>query len=231
MERILFWESNEKHWENGKYYGSIIDPEQVYDGVDLGNYRIRVWADVPGNKEIKLPDIIIWQDEEYNTVNEIDWDHHIYLDALVGAEGVDYSDTYISSDNILAFDYEENCFGNLNDFITVKCYNYFKNTNLTTVTADENTTEYNFEILDTYNLDYFKPNSTNAEYGGMGEHAKLHKVKDGDQEYLLMHNWSQWQGSELDSGYLLTESEALEELENHPEIEKIQEWLNNSTQK
>ena len=34
-----------------------------------------------------------------------------------------------------------------------------------------------------------------------------------------------WIGSEKDAGELVTAEEALEELENHPEIEEIREWL------
>ena len=48
---------------------------------------------------------------------------------------------------------------------------------------------------------------------------QVHKVViDDTTEYLLWHEWSM-QGSELDSGRLLTVDEALNELENHPEIE------------
>lgn len=224
MSKLVFWENNEK--TDGKYYGSIIPAGEVYDGVDLNNYTIRIWSDKPGNAEIILPGTIVFEGEEYNTVSEIDWHREEYLDSLVGSEGTDYSDTYLEATDCLAFDYYNNMFCNLADFVTVKCYDYLKNTNLTTVTADDNTTEYGFDVIDSYNLDYLEnANSTNFEYGGTGEHAILRKVREGKQEYLLMHLWSQWQGCELDTGYLLAVEEVLAELENHPEIDDIREWL------
>lgn len=225
---ILFWENAYKE-EDGKYYGSIIPAEEVYNGVPVFNYTVRVWGTVPGNKEVELPKLITWNGEQYDSLNDMDWEERgAYLDSLVGATGEDHTDTYIEAMNVLGFDYENREFGSLSDdFITEKCHDYFKASNLTTVTADESITEYNFKIIDGYTLDYLeKPGNTNFEFGGMGNHATLEKVREEDgQEYLLMHQWSQWQGSELDTGYLLTIDEALDELVDHPEIDEIREWL------
>lgn len=153
------------------------------------------------------------------------------LTELVGSEGEfadGGQDEVYEVYDCLAFDLGEYKFFNLAEVETFRAYGYHKGGNWTHKCLNPNTdTEYEFEILDTYNLDYQEkgPNSTDFTYGGMGEHAKLEKVREGDTEYLLMHNWSQWQGSELDGGYLLTKEEALEELAEHPEFEEIREWL------
>ena len=108
-----------------------------------------------------------------------------------------------------------------------KAFGYHNNSNWTHACLNPDTdTEFDFEVLDSYYLDYREnPNGTDFTYGGIGEHAKLEKVKEYENEYLLMHQWSQWQGSELDGGYLLDTDDALKELANHPEIEEIREWL------
>ena len=219
-EKMLFWETGDK--------GVIIDPDEVFDAVETFEFDFIYWAEKYREIEFNKDDI---KDMGKDEIEE-------YLNELVGKECQRVHEDYTSSEDLLCFDMDEKCFFNLEDVETIKAYGYFCNTNWTVVTLGESSTEYNFEILDTYNLDYLKPNSTNWEYGGMGEHAKLQKVKEGDQEYLLMHEWSQWQGSELDTGYLLTADETVEALSGlyntdgeywdikpHPELEEIKEWL------
>jgi hypothetical protein len=75
------------------------------------------------------------------------------------------------------------------------------------------------DILDENSNRYYPRKST-------GNHAMLEKVIiDDSRKGLLWHEWSQWQGEELDEGFLLTEEEALELLKYHPEIDEIQAWL------
>lgn len=238
MEKKLLWLKDEKDFE-GNYYSALIDANQIYDAVYVGDQGARIWVKVTGDTKVEIPNLITWEDEEYNSLSDMDsYDMRAYLDSLVGQEGEEISD-YEKQDNCLAFDYYNNEFANLTNWETYKCYDYFENTNPKTIVLDTDNeygycTEYELDIVDTYNLDYidYARNNTNFEYGGIGNHAFLHEVIiDGATEGLLWHEWSQWQGSELDSGKLLTVDEALNELENHPEIEKIQEWLNSSTQK
>jgi hypothetical protein len=224
-ERILFWEGDYK--SDGKhYFGAIIeDIEKVFDAVSTFEFNFMVWPKISGNKADELEVLEEMKDMDEYELREA-------LTELVGSEG-EFADggqneVYEVCD-CLAFDLREKCFFNLNEVETFKAYGYNKGGNWTVTYLNDNTdTEYEFEILDTYNLDYQEKgqNSTDFTYGGMGEHSKLHKVKEDDKEYLLMHNWSQWQGSELDGGYLLTKEEALEELAEHPEFEEIREWLN-----
>ncbi len=232
MENLLLWLTGEKDNE-GKLSGALIDATQVYDAAYIDPNGISVWAAVPGNTVIEIPKTIIWEDEEYDAINDMSRnDVDSYLDSLVGQEGSLVCDEYTKSEDCLVYDYYNQQFGNLTDWMTVKCYDYLQNTNLKTITLDTDgygyNIEYDLKVISTYNLDYIDDhsNNTNFEYGGRGNHALLHKVViDDDEKGLLWHEWSQWQGSELDSGYLLTAEEALEELENHPEIEEIREWL------
>ena len=116
----------------------------------------------------------------------------------------------------------------LDNWEVQKTYTYFNNSNLTTIFLGDTETEYNLEIAATYNLDYidYHRNNTNFEYGGLGNHALLHKVIiDDDEKGLLWHEWSQWAGSELDTAHFVTVDEALEELANHPEIDEIRRMV------
>lgn len=232
-EKKVLWLTGQKDYED-RLTGALIDADQVYDAVYIESQGIRVWVEISGDTEIKIPEIIIWEDEEYKSLKDMDSnDMRDYLDSLVGQEGKEMSEEYTASGNYLVFDYYNNEFANLSDWVTVKAYGYICNSNYKTITLDTDNEygyneEYELEITDSYNLDYLHGNSTNFEYGGMGEHAKLHKVIiDGDENdnRILWHEWSQWQGSELDSGCLLTVDEALDRLENHPELEEITVWL------
>ena len=233
-EKKLLWLKDEKDYE-GNYYSALIDADEVYDAVYVGDQGARVWYGIPGNTNIDIPKIIIWEDEEYKSLLNMDSnDMREYLDFLVGQKGQEISE-YEKQSDCLAFDYYNNEFASLEDWETCKCYDYFESSNPKTITLTEYgyNTEYELEITGTYNLDYldyidYKHNSTNLEYGGLGNHAKLHKViidGDKDDNRILWHEWSQWSGSELDSGCLMTVEEVLERLKNHPELEEITEWL------
>jgi len=231
-EKKLLWLTGEKNPYTRKCEGALIDADQAYNGVNLYEDPIRAWVKVSGNTEITIPEKIIWEDEEYDSITEMDrYDLENYLDSLVGQEGQNFSDEYVSDEDYLIWGYNYNEFANLTDWMTMKCYDYIENTTHKTIALDTDNNygyneEYELEITDSYNLDYLQNNSTNFEYGGMGNHAKLHKVIiDGEKKGLLWQDWSQWQGSELDTGYFITIEEALEELSEHPEIEEITEWL------
>ena len=224
MEKILFWEKGEKHLETGKYYGYVItEPTEVVEAVSTFEFPFMVWNEIPGSKaaELEIPG-------SAKDLSEYDLEN--LLNDLVGGEGkraYGVGEIFEIGAGCLAFDFNEKCFFNLNDVPSFKAYGYAKNSNWTYVCLDDDMVEYEFEVLDTYNLDYQEkgPNSTDFTFGGMGEHARLEKVREDDQEYLLWHEWSQWSGDELDTGYLLTKEEALEALADHPEIDEIREWL------
>lgn len=233
MGKKLLWMTGEKNPYTGRYEGALIDANQTYNAVYVGEQGARIWVKVAGDTRVEIPNLITWEDEEYNSLRDMDSDDlKTYLDSLVGQEGEEISD-YEKQDNCLAFDYYNNEFANLTNWETYKCYDYFENTNPKTIVLDTDNeygyyTEYELDIVDTYNLDYidYVRNNTNFEYGGLGNHALLHKVIiDGATKGLLWHEWSQWQGSELDMGSFITKEEALEQLENHPEIEEIEKWL------
>jgi len=246
-EKKVLWLTGEKNPDNNQYEGALIDAEEVYDAVYIDSPGIRAWVKVSGNTEIQIPNPIKWEDEEYESLKDMDsygmWN---FLDSLVGQEGKEMSEEYTPSENYLVYDYYNNEFSNFADWFTIKCYDYVCSSNHKTIALDIDNgygynKEYELEITETYNLDYLRNNSTNFEYGGMGNHALLHKViidNDKDDNRILWHEWSQWQGSELDTGYLLTAKEVLEALSGlyntdgeywdikpHPELEEIKEWL------
>jgi hypothetical protein len=229
-EKKVLWLTGQKDYED-RLTGALIDADEVYDAVYV--IFIRTWDNVSCDTKIEIPEKIIWEDEEYNRLRDMsEHDLMAYLDSLVGQEGEYIINDYAQVGDYLVFDYENYEFCSLNDWDTFKAYDYFCNSNSKTIYLESDeygyNEEYELEITDSYNLDYLHGNSTNFEYGGMGEHAKLHKVIiDGDENdnRILWHEWSQWQGSELDSGCLLTVDEALDRLENHPELEEITVWL------
>jgi len=232
-EKKLLWLTGEKNPDSNQYEGVLIDAEDVYNAVCV--ISIRVWSDVSGNTKIEIPERIVWEDEEYNRLRDMgEHDLMDYLDSLVGQEGQDSINEHVNSNDCLVFDYESYEFSNLEDWDTYKAYDYFCNSNSKTIYLESDGYGYNeenkLEITSTYILDYidYARNKTNFEYGGTGEHAKLHKVViDGDKDdnRILWHEWSQWQGSELDMGCLMSIEDVLDRLENHPELEAITEWL------
>lgn len=246
-EKKLLWLTGEKNPYTNQYEGALIDTDQVYDGVNLYDDSIRAWVKVPGNTKIVIPEKIIWDGEEYDSITDMDrYNLENYLDSLVGQEGQNFSDEYVSNEDYLIWGYNYNEFANLADWFTVKCYDYIENTNHKTITLDtDNNHGYNeeneLEITDTYNLDYLQNNNTNFEYGGQGNHALLHKViidGDKDDNRILWHEWSQWSGSELDMGCLMSVEDVLKRLSGlynkevecwvsnlHPELEEITVWL------
>jgi len=238
-EKKVLWLTGEKNPCTNQYEGVLINAGETYEAVNTYDYPIRVWTNISGDKpeSFKIPDKIKWDDEEFDTFKELmNYDINEaekFLDFLTGSEGEEIVNEMYAISNILVFDYENQEFDNIDNWITVKCYDYVCNSNLKTITLDTDNNygyneEYELEITDTYNLDYLERNNTNFEYGGMGNHALLHKViidGDKDDNRILWHEWSQWQGSELDSGCLMSVEDILERLENHPELEEIKEWL------
>lgn len=235
MGKKILWATEEKDYE-GNHIGCLLDPKKVQTGVYLADGNVRIWDSVPGNQEPNIPKKIIWNEEKYEKISEMDTDDAIaYLDSLVGAESRWAKEGFEPVANCLVYDMDNNYFNSLADCETGEFYEYLSNTNWKTISLGPNDTEYELEIIDTFNLDYLENNNTNFEFGGMGNHALLHKVLiDGKEKGLLWHEWSQWQGSELDTGFLLTADEALEKLvwrrfdgdeAKHPEYEEIEAWL------
>lgn len=232
-EKKIFWEGSEKDYNTGKYTGVLLNPEDIEDKVWTDDVTVFIWDN---KKESDAPEIptgkIEFEDEEYESFIDFCRENYNdtikdYLDILVGEESR-WGSGWESADNSLSWDDQCKEFGATENWEVSKTYSYFCNTNYTTISLGEDETEYELEITDSYNLDYLHGNSTNFEYGGMGEHSILHKViVDGDVNdvRLFWQDWSQWQGSELDSGYFITVDEALDELENHPELEEITVWL------
>jgi hypothetical protein len=220
-------------WIGTDCCGSLIDAADVKTSVYLGYDHVRIWDSIPGSQEPTIPAVIEWDGEEYADIRDTCYDYAVaYLDSLVGAESRVAQDWEPATD-VLAYSFQENSFGSLSDWGTAPTYTYFCNSNHKVEYLQEDQTEYEIDILDTYNLDYAR-NKTNREFGGIGEHAKLHKIRlDGEpSDLLLWHEWSQWAGSELDTGELVTVAEALSRLrwldysgERHPKYEEIESWI------
>jgi hypothetical protein len=219
MEKLVLWESDYKDPVTGKFYGKLLNPVDIYEAVSTFEFRFIMFPDVPGDKAsvFGLP-------EGYQDMGE---DELIEaLEELVGGKSQHASDDYVQTENILCFDLYENQFFNLEDCETATCYSYFCNSNWITITFDEaHDTSIELEMLDTYSLDIWDGSNHYYPRTSTGNHAILEKVLADEEPALLWHEWSQWSGSELDTGYLLTKEEALEALKDHPEIDEIREWL------
>lgn len=222
--KILFWEENSKNPFDGHYWGDIIPADEIEEAISLFEFPIIVWEDVPGEKadelNARLPE---------NIGDLTEYELEKLLDEIVGSEGErahGVDDIYPVKD-CLSFDLNEGKFFDLGIVPTFPVHRYVRNSNWTYAVFDEDSmSQYEFEVVDFCNLDYQEKGNTDFTYGGMGNHARLEKVRDVDgQGYLLKHFWSQWAGEELDCGYILTEEEALEELADHPEIKEIRAWL------
>ena len=117
MEKKLLWLKDEKDFD-GNYYSALIDANQIYNAVYVGEQGIRIWAKVTGDTKVEIPSLIIWEDEEYNSLSDMDSDDmRAYLDFLVGQEGEEISD-YEKQDDCLVFDYYNDEFANLTDWET-----------------------------------------------------------------------------------------------------------------
>lgn len=227
MEKKVLWMGPEKDYE-GRNTGALIDANEVEDSVYLGCDYVLIWDEVDGKSVPTIPATIVWDGEEYSGIQDMDRDEaRKYLDSIVGQESRSAGD-WEAADDCLAYSFNEFEFGSPSDWETTRTHTYICNSNRKTIYLGEEDAEYEIEILDTYNLDYidYSRNKTNAEYGGTGEHAKLHKVLADGEPALLWHRWSQWSGSELDMGELVAKEETLERLADHPDIDEIVEWLN-----
>lgn len=235
MEKVL-WIDSEKDYD-GRNTGCLIDAADVENSVYLGYDLVRIWDAIPGSQEPTIPAVIEWDGERYDSIREMYDDYAIaYLDSLVGAESR-AAQNWEPAERVLAYSFDEHSFGSPADWEITKTYTYFKNSNRTTIYLGGHDTEYEIGIIDSYNLDFidYARNSTNCEFGGLGNHAILHKVRvDGEpSDLLLWHEWSQWAGSELDTGELVTTTEALSRLvwlryceeEKHPEYDDIAAWI------
>lgn len=215
-------------WIGDEPYGALIDADEVENSVYLGANYYLVWDDRTGSQAPVIPATIAWEGEEYVRLRDMHREDVIaYLDSLVGVESR-VADDWEPHEDILIWSAEDG-FGALTDFEVTRTHTYFRNSNRTTIYLDDDTIGYELDILTGISLDYidYSRGKTNAEYGGMGHHAILHKVRvDGrDSGLLLWHEYSAWQGEELDTGELVTAAEALKRLENHPDLDNIKAWL------
>jgi hypothetical protein len=245
-EKKLLWLTGEKNPYTNQYEGAYFDVEETYAAVNTYNYPIRVWVDVLGEKakEFSIPEKIKWDDEEFDSFKDLlryDYDETgKYLDSLVGSEGKYVVDEmYGPISNYLVFDYENQEFDNLKDWNTFKCYDYTSNCKIETITLDtDNQYNYNeeieIEVLDSYTLDIWDGSNHYYPKGSTGNYAILEKVLADGKPAFLWHEWSQWQGSELDTACIMTVEDILERLCSldayggkleHPEVEEITEWL------
>jgi hypothetical protein len=221
MEKMILWESCERNPENGKYFGKLLDPDNVFEGVSTFEFDFVMFPGVPGDKVVEY-------NLDFNADGLTEDEVLNILENIVGVAPEYPAGDYVPVEDVLCFDLQELVFFDLKFCISETCYEYVKNSNLTTIVYDENRdTQYDLEVLDSYNLDILDDCSNSYyPYKSTGSHALLEKVRINDSEVgLLWHEWSQWQGQELDEGFLITPEEALEMLAEHPEIEEITNWL------
>lgn len=221
MKKMILWESCERNPENGKYFGKLLDPDNVFEGVSTFEFDFVMFPGVPGDKVVEY-------NLDFNADGLTEDEVLNILENIVGVAPEYPAGDYVPVEDVLCFDLQELVFFDLKFCISETCYEYVKNNNLTTIVYDENRdTQYDLEVLDSYNLDILDDRGNSYyPYKSTGNHALLEKVRINDSEVgLLWHEWSQWQGQELDEGFLITPEEALEMLAEHPEIEEITNWL------
>jgi len=239
----IFWEGVEKDYTFEKPVGVILDPSNIFQAVSTFEFRFVMWPEIPGTKEndYQLPSKHIDEDGDECDVSDMDETELAqFVDEIVGSESKWATDDYVSLENILCFDLNEKTFFNLDDCEAETCYSYVCNSNWKTITYDDAyDTSYELEILNSFNLDIWDGSNHYFPKGSTGNHALLEKVIiDGEEKGLFWHEWSQWQGSELDTGYFVTAEEVLERLAGlyntngeyweekpHPELDEIREWL------
>lgn len=229
MKKMILWESCERNPENGKYFGKLLDPDEIFEGVSTFEFNFVLFPGIPGNRVVELPESFPDEDDFDIPLERMFVDELIpYIEEILGVKAEYASDDFVRSEDVLGFDLDSKTFFNLQFCTTIPCHEYVCNSNLTTLTFDDECdTWYDLEVISTYDLDILDENS-NRYYPrkSTGHHALLEKVIiDDSRKGLLWHEWSQWQGEELDEGFLLTEEEALELLRYHPEIDEIQAWL------
>lgn len=232
MEKKFVWIKNQDAGYNRKNEGYYITESEISLVAAVNPCDVRTWSNVPGNKEIKLPEIIINSDGDEMSFRTLDYYEKVkYLDKLVGNEGEDCNDDDgVPAINCLAFDYDCNEFFSPADLDTYKQYKYWDGSNWKVIELNPDyDTEYEIELKDesSYNLDVWDGN--NSTWGGRFEHAYLKKIAKVDNEEsnsVLWVSWSQWQGS-VDMAEIMTVDELFERLteEEHPEIEEIKSWL------
>lgn len=188
-----------------------------------------VWPDLSPEKaqEVTLPDE--WADMEYQ--EQIEW-----LEEELG-EALHVKDDVIELRECLAFDLDESEFFDFEICESHPGHERLRNTNPETLIFDPEfmtesiiTTPNTGTNGDKYELDYQEdPYSTDNTFGGRGEHAILYPIVtlDGQAtDKVLVRYWSQWQGSELDSGEIMTPEDLMEMLgEEYPYLDSVREWL------
>lgn len=234
-QKWVLWESKQRQPDEK---GALIPADEVVQYVvcDPSYDDFLVWPDLSPEKgkEIVLPED--WAELEYQ--EKIDW-----MEEELG-EAQHYTDEVVELRECLAFDLNGNEFFDFEICTSFSGHEWLCNTDTKIEIFDpEFMTEMIIETPDTgtngdkFELDYQEdPNSTDNRFGGMGEHAILYPIVtlDGQPtDKVLVRYWSQWQGSELDSGEIMTPAEVIEMLEygerrgkEYPYMDSVREWLN-----
>ena len=198
-------------WKNDFYNEAFL--------IDKGEIEERAWISdqtlIIENVEADIEDLqkqLSGMDENIQDVYEME--DFLKSISFENAE-VSSADEFPSKENKLAFDCLEQQFFYLNDAETIKVYEWWDGSNFRTFVLDENTTETELVITESYvNLDEW--DGKNHVTGGIGEHERIYKVLeiDGenvqDKDIFLLNNWSQWQGSH-ETGEIMD----LDELRQH----------------
>jgi hypothetical protein len=233
-KKLVMWESDYKDPYIGNRIGKLLEPDKIFQAVSTFEFDFLIFPGIPGSKanEYETPKHIIDADGDQIEINNADHeDIAIFLESLVGVEPEwSYNratNDYVEVEDVLCFDWADKVFFSLKDCEMISAYSYVKNSNWTTITLGECDTSYELEVIGECNLDIWDGSNHYYPYNSTGHHALLQAVLiDNSQRGILWHEWSQWQGSELDLGYFVTVEEAKEALVNHPELEEIEEWLN-----
>ncbi|MGG3879621.1 hypothetical protein [Bacillus smithii] len=118
---------------------------------------------------------------------------------LEGAE-ISWAEDFPEIEEKLAFDCYEQKFFLLTDAEPIKVYEWWDGSNRETLVLDENTSETELVITESF-VDLDEWDGRNHVTGGIGEHERIYKVLEidgqdvSDKDVFLLNEWSQWQGS------------------------------------
>lgn len=226
MEKVLFW----KNIYSLNQEGLLIDPNDV-SLVALVGERIFIIPNIPPTEENLQKIESEFEKLEEKLTNEEEIQEFLTRIGF-GDVDVQLAEDYPLSQNLLAFDYENQEFFNLKEAEVTKEYVWWNGGGYKTIILDENYEETELVISDVYvNLDEW--DGSNFVTGGIGKHQEVCKIFqiDGSKAYdlFLVRKWSQHQG-EHQTGLILDFAGLVEYLQlinrNKPEYLKAIKNLN-----
>lgn len=189
----------------------LIDKEEIEERACVGDQTLII-ENIKADIEDLQKRVDEWDKEIIET-----WEMEEFLESIGFTKAdVSWAKEFPEIEKTLAFDCWEQDFFYLTDCATIKAHEWWNGSNWQTLVLDENTSETELVITESY-VDLDEWDGRNHVTGGMGEHQRIYKVleMDGenvqDKDIFLLNKWSQWEGSH-ETGEIL---EGLDEVKKH----------------